>query len=156
MKSTRNYISIGLFLLITAYVVFIVRGGADDKAKINWLTLEEAQELSAKDPKKIFVDVYTDWCGYCKKMDKETYRDTSVVNYINKNYYAVKLNAESTKKITYKGKKLTYEDIAFNVYNVKVYPTTVLLDSNYGNAMSAEGYLGVEDVKAFLKSFEKR
>ena len=156
MKNIQKYIAFVFFLLITAYVVTIVKGGGgDEKSKINWISLEEAQTLAAKEPKKIFVDVYTDWCGYCKKMDKETFRDSSVVNYINKNYYAVKLNAESTKKISYKGIKLTYEDIAFDVFKVKVYPTTIIMDSNFSNPMSTEGYLGKEDLHAFLKRYEE-
>ena len=156
MKNIQKYIVIGVLLLITAYIVTIVKGGADDKSKVKWVTLEEAQNLAVTQPKKILVDVYTDWCGYCKKMDKETYKDSSLVNYINKHYYAVKLDAESSKKITYKGKKGSYADIAFQVFNVKAYPTTILLDQNFSNAMSAEGYLGKEDMRSFLKSFEDR
>ena len=71
--------------------------GKDKKPKgekdVKWLSFEEAQKLAAKTPKKIFVDVYTDWCGWCKKMDKNTLSDPGIKDYLNKKYYAVKLNA---------------------------------------------------------------
>src|SRR5690606_40147878 len=56
---------------------------AQDKA-IKWLTFDEASELAAKEPKMILVKVYTDWCGWCKKMDKETFMDSEVINYVNR------------------------------------------------------------------------
>ena len=47
---------------------------------------EEAVAKSEKAPKKLFIDVYTDWCGWCKKMDKTTFAETEVAKYINENY----------------------------------------------------------------------
>ncbi|MBW6497324.1 MAG: thioredoxin family protein [Bacteroidales bacterium] len=76
--------------------------------KVNWLSIEEAQELHKKNPKKIFVDIYTDWCSWCKRMDAETFTHPVIVDYINENFYAVKLNAEQTDPIVFKG--VTYEN----------------------------------------------
>ena len=81
-------------------------------AKINWLTLEEAQELNKTNPKKIMVDLYTEWCGPCKMMMRETFTDPELISYINENFYAVKFNAESQAPITFKGK--TYSNPEFN------------------------------------------
>ena len=53
-------------------------------AQVNWLTWEEAQERNKKEPRKIFVDVYTQWCGWCKKMDKETFSNPEIIKYLNK------------------------------------------------------------------------
>lgn len=85
--------------------------------EITWLTWEEAVQENAKNPKKIFVDVYTDWCGWCKKMDKEVFTDKSVVNYMNQNYYCVKLNAEQKETIKYKGKEFKYVTAGRRGYN---------------------------------------
>lgn len=71
--------------------------------KINWLTFEEAIELNKANPKKIFIDVYTDWCGWCTKMDQTTFTDSEVVEYMNENFYPVKLNAEQQEPIEYNG-----------------------------------------------------
>lgn len=75
-----------------------------DQAKINWLTLEEAQEMNKKQPKKILVDMYTHWCGPCKMMERSTFVDAEVVKHVNENYYAVKFNAESPDQVSFKGK----------------------------------------------------
>jgi len=54
------------------------------KTKINWMSFEKAEDLSRAQPRKIFVDVYTSWCSWCKVMDKETFRDPLIVDYVNK------------------------------------------------------------------------
>lgn len=79
---------------------------ADNKeaAEIQWITLEEAVEKSKKADKLIMIDFYTDWCGWCKKLDASTYADPEVVKYVNENFYAVKFNAEQKESLTFNGK----------------------------------------------------
>ncbi len=72
--------------------------------EINWVTMDEALELQKTAPKKIFMDAYTNWCGPCKMLDKNTFHNADVVEYVNKHYYAVKFNAEGNSAVTYKGK----------------------------------------------------
>ncbi|MEW5676898.1 thioredoxin fold domain-containing protein [Flavobacterium enshiense] len=78
------------------------------EAEIKWMTLDEALTLQKKKPKKakpIFMDVYTDWCGPCKMLDKNTFHDPAFVKYITENYYPVKFNAEGNSEVTYKDKQ---------------------------------------------------
>lgn len=77
---------------------------------IKWVTFNEALELQKKKPKKIFMDVYTDWCGPCKMLDKQTFHNPDVVKYINEHYYAVKFNGEGNETVAYQGK--TYSNPA--------------------------------------------
>ncbi|MEC4112550.1 thioredoxin family protein [Myroides pelagicus] len=74
---------------------------------INWISFNEALEAQKNDPKPIFVDAFTSWCGPCKMLDANTFSDQGVIEYINKNYYAVKFNAEGNETINYKGVKYT-------------------------------------------------
>ena len=67
------------------------------KEKIKWLSLGELQTAYAKNPKPIIIDVYTSWCGWCKVMDKNTYSNDKVADYINEHYYAVKFNAPAPR-----------------------------------------------------------
>lgn len=75
--------------------------------EIKWMTFDEAIAAQKKEAKPIFMDMYTDWCGPCKMLDKNTFHDAAFVDYISKNYYAVKFNAEGNSEINYKGKKYT-------------------------------------------------
>lgn len=78
------------------------------EAEIKWMTLDQALQLQKKKPRKakpIMMDVYTDWCGPCKYLDKTTFHDPKFVEYVNANYYPVKFNAEGSSQVNYKGRK---------------------------------------------------
>jgi thioredoxin-related protein len=122
----------------------------EEENAIKWLTYDEAVKLNAKKPRKIFVDVYTDWCGWCKQLDKTSFRDPSVVNYVNKYYYAVKLNAESSTKVMYKGKEMTSAELARNVFHATGYPTTVYLDQRENLLQPVSGYLEADMLNKIL------
>jgi thioredoxin-related protein len=85
-------------------------------AEIEWLDLETAADRNKEDKKLIFIDIYTDWCGWCKKMDQSTFQDSAVVAYMSEHFYAVKMNAESKDPIAYK--EVLYE---YKTYNGKGY-----------------------------------
>ena len=115
-----------------------------DNTKINWLTLEEAQEQNKKNPKKILVDMYTHWCGPCKMMDRSTFVDAQVIEHINKNYYAVKFNAESSDPVKFNGKdfanpnfdpakgpnRRNYPHQFAQSLNLRGYPTLVIFNQD--------------------------
>ena len=72
--------------------------------EINWLSVEEAVALQKKEPRAIMMDVYTTWCGPCKMLDRNTFKNPDVIEYINANYYAVKFNAEGDETVNFKDK----------------------------------------------------
>lgn len=121
------------------------------KEKIEWLTFEEAMKKSAEDNKPIFVDVYTDWCGWCKKMDKNTFQTDEVVEYVSQNYHAVKIDAESEDATSFDGQKLTYRQLSGGVFKITGYPSIVLINNKKEVAV-APGY---RDKSDFLKMLEK-
>jgi thioredoxin-related protein len=117
---------------------------------IKWMSLKEAQEAIKKQPKKIFVDVYTDWCGWCKRMDATTFQNPVIVKYVNDNFYAVKFNAESKETFQFNGKEYTYATQGTRGYNTWAsemlsgqlsYPTTVYLDEKLNPIFPVPGYL---------------
>lgn len=116
---------------------------------INWMTWEEAIKASEKAPKKIVVDLYTDWCGWCKKMDASTFSDPKVVNFVNQNFYAVKFNAEQQESITYKGYTMKYvangrrgvHELAYSLLDGKLgYPSVVYLDEQQNRITISPGF----------------
>jgi len=86
------------YLFISFLLTSLISGSAQE-SKVKWLSIEQAMHLYEKVKKPILVDVYTDWCGYCKKMDRETFQDEEIAAYLSKNFYTVKLDAESNKPI---------------------------------------------------------
>jgi thioredoxin-related protein len=105
--------------------------------QVNWMTLEEAVEKNKTEKRKIFIDVYTDWCGWCKRMDETTFSDYRVAEYLNKNFYVVKFNAEQQQDIVFKNKTYHFKKVGTRGYhelaaewlnNRLSYPTVVFLN----------------------------
>ena len=116
---------------------------------IRWMTWEEVEAAQKKEQRKVIVDVYTHWCGWCKRMDKATFSDAKIIEYINENLYAVKFNAEQKEKISLKGKEYTYmksgrrgvNTLAVELLGPRMgYPTIVYLDNNLDKILVSPGY----------------
>jgi len=117
---------------------------------IAWMSWEEAAAANAKKPRKLFVDVYTEWCGWCKRMDATTFQDTGVIRYINEHFYAIKLNAEQRETITWNGQEFTWHaggrdginKLAYDLLDGRLsYPTYVLMDGEYARILMSPGYM---------------
>jgi thioredoxin-related protein len=129
---------------------------------VKWYTIEEAIKLNEKNPKKIFIDVYTDWCGWCKTMDKNTFNNPQIAEYLNKYYYPVKLNAEQKQDITYKGtifknkgtEPRSPHDFAAALLSGKMsYPSVVFMDGESKPLTAVPGYLPPADFEPILTFF---
>ncbi|MCH2235373.1 MAG: thioredoxin domain-containing protein [Crocinitomicaceae bacterium] len=84
---------------------------------ITWYDFETAIDLNKKEKKPIFIDIYTSWCGWCKKMDAGTFQDPDVIKFMNKNFLAVKLDAEQKEAIVFKEKLYEYQSYGRSSYN---------------------------------------
>ena len=128
--------------LFTILLVLLSFGAAAQEIK--WMSMDEALAAQKTNPKPIFVDVYTHWCGPCKTLEKQTFKDLEVVRYINKNFYAVKFNAEGNTSVTFQGKKYGNPHYvegrkgrnAVHEFTLKMqvaaYPTMVIIDKSGG------------------------
>ncbi len=115
--------------------------------EVKWYTIEQAVELSKKEPRKIMIDVYTDWCGWCKVMDKNTFKQPIVANYLNKNYYPVKFNAEQREDVNIMGNTYKYVSQGSRgshqlaaALGASGYPYVVFLDESLNIITSLPGY----------------
>lgn len=131
-------------------------------AQIKWLTWEEAQSKNITEPRKFIVDVYTQWCGWCKKMDKATFEQASVSSYINKNYYPVKFDAETKTDINFNNKIYKYvrqgtsgyHELAHEIMFGKMsYPTIVFLDEKLNVIQPIPGYQDPTSLDKIMKYF---
>lgn len=154
MKKNRFIVVAIIAVLIAA--VFAFNFKTSEKGKeggIKWLTMEQAIQASKKEKRKVFIDVYTDWCGWCKKMDAATFSNAKAAEYVNKKYYAVKLDAESMKTFDYKGQTVSERELAGRIFGVNGYPTTVYLDENLDLLSPVQGYLEIGMWEKILKFY---
>lgn len=141
---------------------FVFLGIAASAQEINWMSFEEAVEKSKSEPKKLLIDIYTDWCGWCKKMDRDTYANQALAEYINKNYYAVRFNAEQKESIEFsghtfnfvpQGRRGVHELAAALTNNNLSYPMTVFMDEEFRILQPIPGYQTPEAFEPILVYF---
>jgi thioredoxin-related protein len=153
-----------VLLLLVSFAAFSFAATAEDKNKkaeankeINWMTLDEVQVAMKKEPRKVLIDFYTSWCGWCKVMDKKTYTNPELVKYVNEKFYAVKFDAEQKESVMFLGK--TYEFSAekrANGFAVHLlggnlsYPTTVFMTEQFQNPSMVPGYQDVPKMETIL------
>ena len=136
-------------------------------ASINWMSFEEALVAQQESPRKIMMDVYTQWCGPCKMMMANTFTNANVIEYINANYYAVKFDAESPDPVTFQGKEFTNPDYDPNrrgrngvhqlsrAMKVSAYPTIVYLNEKASIIAPISGYKQPSQMELYLKFFNE-
>lgn len=151
-----------IFLITVLLVAFTVNA-----QEINWVSLEKAVELQKTNPKKIMIDMYTVWCGPCKMLDKNTFHNGDVVEYINKNYYAVKFNAEGNDAVSYQGREFSNPGYKpenakrrnsphelTRYFNVTAYPSIVFIDEGLNLLTTLRGYQNPQQLELYLKMFK--
>ncbi len=134
---------------------------AREASGIKWYGFEEGMKLAAKKKLPVIVDVFTDWCGWCKKMDNETFQNQSIVDFVSKNFIAVKLNAEDKNPIKYLDKTYVNPNPNGNRSKHQLpgalakqqigYPTYIYLDSAGKTITLSQGYLQADDMLPLLK-----
>lgn len=135
--------------------------------EIKWMTMNEALAAQKKQPKKIFMDAYTTWCGPCKLLDRNTFTNEDVIKYINKHYYPVKFNAEGTEEVKYrehtftnpdydperKGRNSTHQFA--RAMKITGYPSLIFFDEKGDLIGPIPGYRTPHQLELFLKLFVK-
>ena len=135
-----------------------------DPSPIKWLTIEQADSLFEKNPKPMLIDVYTDWCGWCKYMMKTTFANKGIAGYINTNFYPVRFNAETFDTITYQGK--TYvnpgkggakpkHDLAKYLLNGRFSFLTIVYTDRKRHLYQIPGYMEIKDIEPLLVYFSE-
>ncbi len=162
MRNFKNKGWVLVAICIIGGFSFGFKSGGDDK-EIHWMNFDDAVKLNEKHPKKIFIDVYTQWCGWCKKMDASTYEDPAVISYLNKYFYSVRLDAETADTFHFKEHKFANvqphtrgyaNELAYSLLDGKLgYPTTVYMDENFNRLTYLQSYATVADLMPILKFF---
>lgn len=157
MKTKQN------ILLWTCIALFCLPVAAQQTlSKIQWKTVAEAYKSNqTSQTKKVFVDVYTDWCGWCKKMDNSTFADSLVAVIMNHYFHPVKFDAESKAELTigdtvyrnpFPDVKRSTHSWATSILKGKLsYPSFAFLDAQFTPMTPpVQGYQTAEDLAVML------
>jgi thioredoxin-related protein len=156
----KKLVSIIIILVLTGWFTGSYAQTPSAASKIKWLDFDEAMAANKKKPKKIFLDMYTDWCGWCKKMDQTTFVNPVVVDYMNENFYAVKFNAERKDTVEFQGKtyansnpsgKRSSHQLAQTLMSGRMsYPSYVFLDEQSNRITIVPGYRKAPEFESIL------
>ena len=146
--------------ILSAVICLFCLMPGNAQTPVKWYTIEEAYLLTQKQPKKIMIDVYTDWCSWCKVMDSKTFSNATIADYVNKNFYAVKFNAEQKEDISLNGKTYKfvasgsrgYHQLAAELLNGQLgYPSVVFLDEKTKMIQPVQGYIQAKQFDGIVR-----
>ena len=152
--------------VFTIFIVLLLSSINCHSQKINWLTFEQLEDSLAVKPKKTVLFFYADWCEYCKKMEQTAFKNKDVINILNTNFYAVKMNAESKQEINFEGvtyynknigkSRTPFHEITLLLASRKnmkfSLPVTLILDKNFSVQNRYFEYLSPKKLKEILEN----
>lgn len=148
------------FLLIPSAFVSQDNVGRE---RIQWLSIEQANLKMKEDPRPVIIDLYAKWCYWCKVMDKKTYNNQKVVEYINQKFYPVKLDAETKERIQWRNREFDYnKDVNMNEFSLFLtngqlsFPTTVIYTSANEAPATVPGFMSPDEIEPILKYFGEK
>jgi thioredoxin-related protein len=136
--------------IVKRYLIFLFLSffSVTFSQSIRWANFNKAL-VGDKSKEFILVNVYADWCGYCKKMDNFTYNNMDLQNCIDKYYIPVKLNCDSKTSITINNKLFTTDEL-LAIWKIDGYPASVILDRDGNYICCIRGYKEAKDFQNIL------
>lgn len=159
MNKCRNIIALTLAIAVMSVAP---QQAAAQGNEIEWMRWEAAVAHIGQQDKKVLLNIYTDWCTWCKRMDTITFNSEPIASYINNSFYPVKLNAEREAVIEYKGQtfefvengKRGYHQFAAELLRGRMsFPSVVFMDENGEVIQSIVGYKSPEEFEQILTYF---
>ena len=141
------------------FILSYFKAQTEKDGLVNWLSIKEAQQKNKEVQKPFIIDIYTDWCGWCKHMMKTTYSNVGIANYINSNFYPVKFDAETKDTIEYNGKiykptskePKTPHELAIKFLGTSLsYPSTMFVTNNFEYNLLSQGFIEDKKIEPLL------
>ena len=148
-------------LIISAAMATATPLAAQNSGKVNWYTLEEAEKLAATSPRPIFIDTYTDWCSWCKRLETETFANPVIAEILNTRFYPVKFNAEGKDEINFGGMKFVNDGKYGRTHQLTVallkdkigYPSLIFFNEKVELLTVVPGFRTAKDMEPLLSFF---
>ncbi|MGN6248040.1 MAG: thioredoxin family protein [Ginsengibacter sp.] len=150
-----------VFAFVACFFVFsFAKVKPTEKEKINWLSMDQLNAKMKAEPKPVLIDIYTDWCYWCKVMDKKTYNNSKVISYINQHFYAARMNAETKDPVKWNNKSYQYDPANkvndFALYATRgqlAFPNTVIFPEAQQTPAAIPGFMEPKEIEVILKYF---
>ncbi len=146
-------------ILVAVMAFFVITAFKADNTEVKWMDFNEGYALAKKKNKIMLVDVYTEWCGWCKKMDRDAYAKPAISQVLNTDFVSVKFNPEITNvTYSYEGKSYTGEQLAgvISNYQISGYPTTIFIYPKQKKSEVVVGYKNAEQMAPILADMKKK
>jgi thioredoxin-related protein len=141
-------------VLLTALMVFLstltVAAGSDSggdsrddgaNKKIEWLDYDKGLIKGKEENKHIFIDFTAKWCGWCKKLDRETFADPEVIKMLEENFVSIKVDGESKRELNIDGYMISERDLTRREYGVRGFPALWFLKPDGSKIGPVRGYV---------------
>ena len=124
------------------------------KKDVEWFKYDEGLKLAKEKNLHVLVNFTTSWCGWCKRMNKTTFKEPEVVKLMNNSFVSVKVDAESKNELNIDGYKITERNLALTEFGARSYPTYWFLKPDGQKLGQLQGYQQADifiDVLYFMK-----
>ena len=150
MNRTLLFGGVAVALIGLGLVAYTQLGSSGKGGSVTWVTFNEGLTKAKAENKKVVLDVYTDWCSWCKKMDAEVYTDPAVAKLLQEKFVAIKLNAEASSSISYDNNSYTNAEFS-QALGVTGYPATVFFGTDTKPITLLPGYVDAERFATILR-----
>lgn len=148
-------------LAVSILSITLLPVNAQEPGKVKWYTLEEAEKLAMTNPKPIFIDTYTDWCSWCKRLETETFSNPVIAEILNTRFYPVKFNAEGREDINFRGMKFVNDGKYGRTHQLTIallkdkvgYPSLIFFNEKIELLTVLQGFRTPKDIEPLLSFF---
>jgi thioredoxin-related protein len=156
--SNKSFMTVNRFIIVLSVMISFLHGAALTAQRpsdtVQWLSWDEGIAKAGKEGKKVLVYVYTQSCGWCRKMETETFHQTAITQLVRNNFIPVRLNAAEQSDLDFNGKTYKYVQSGTKGYHTLVaevlngrmsFPSLVFMDEAQQTLQSIAGYKTAEE-----------